>query len=58
MLDGGRRKTMLEKGRHTAQEAATPGRSAGGYPHTDMRLVLWLLYKLTTPMGYINGLVR
>lgn len=49
---------MLEKGRHTAQEAATPGRSAGGYPHTDMRLVLWLLYKLTTPMGYINGLVR
>lgn len=25
MLDGGRRKTMLEKGRHTAQEAALLG---------------------------------
>lgn len=37
---------------------STPGRSGGGYPHTDMRLVLWLPYKLMTPMGYINGLVR
>ena len=37
---------------------STPGRSGGGNPHTDMRLVLWLLSKLTTPMGYINGLVR
>lgn len=60
MLDGSRHpggKPCWRKA-GTQHRGSTPGRSGGGYTHTDMRLVLWLPYKLMTPMGYINGLVR